>query len=46
MRKWLPKIDNGPAPGSSHRVLTYYQGVPVWEGKPIGQNDPIPQDAP
>ena len=46
MRKWLPKIDNGLVPGSSHRVLTYYQGVPVWEGKPIGENDPIPQDAP
>ena len=46
MRKWLPKIDNGPVADSSHRVLTYYQDVPVWEGKPIGENDPIPHDSP
>ncbi len=44
MRKWLPKIDNGPVEGSSHRVLTYYHGVPVWEGKIIGENDPVPHD--
>ena len=44
LRKWLPAIDNGPVVGSSHRVLTYYQGVPVWQGVPIGENDPIPQD--
>ncbi|MCB1120875.1 MAG: sulfatase [Verrucomicrobiae bacterium] len=44
LRKWLPKIDNGPVVGSAARVLTYYDKVPVWEGKPIGENDPIPQD--
>lgn len=44
LRKWIPKIDNGPAPGSGSRVLTYYDKVPVWEGKPIGKDDPIPHD--
>ncbi len=44
MRRWLPKIDNGPAPGSSHRVLTYYQKTPVWEGQIIGEDDAVPQD--
>ncbi len=46
LKQWLPKIDNGPAPGSSHRILTFYDGVPVWEGKPIGADEPPPQDAP
>ena len=44
MSKWLPKIDNGPVPGSRARVLTYYDNTPVWQGKPIGKDDPIPQD--
>jgi arylsulfatase A-like enzyme len=44
MKKWLPKIDHGPAVGSSSRVLTLYDGVPVWEGEPIGKDDPVPQD--
>ncbi len=44
MKKWLPKIDNGPVLGSAARVLTFYDGVPVWEGKPIGKDEPIPQD--
>jgi hypothetical protein len=45
MRKWLPKIDNGPTPGSSHRILTYYHNTPVWEGHVIGEDDPIPHDS-
>jgi hypothetical protein len=44
MKKWLPKIDHGPAVGSSARVLTLYDGVPVWEGEAIGKDDPVPQD--
>ena len=44
MKKWLPKIDHGPAVGSSSRVLTLYDGVPIWEGEPIGKDDPVPQD--
>jgi choline-sulfatase len=44
MRKWIPKIDNGPVPGSAVRVLTYYDRTPVWEGRPFGKDDPIPHD--
>jgi choline-sulfatase len=44
-RKWLPKIDAPPAPGSAHRVLTYDKTTDeaVWEGKPVRRADPIPQ---
>jgi arylsulfatase A-like enzyme len=44
-RRWLPKIDAPPAPGSAQRVLTYdpKTGAAVWEGKPIGKSDPIPE---
>ena len=44
MRKWIPKIDNGPVAGSGSRVLTYYDKTPVWEGEPIGEDDEIPHD--
>ncbi len=44
MKKYLPKIDNGPAPGSGARILTLYDKTPVWEGQPIGPNDPVPHD--
>ncbi|MEQ8767805.1 MAG: sulfatase [Planctomycetota bacterium] len=39
-RKWLPKPDRPPAPGSRHRVLTYDEktGVATWEGQPIPQS--------
>jgi choline-sulfatase len=46
LRRHLPTLDRGPAPGSKARVLTYYDGVPVWEGKAIGNSDPIPHDTP
>ncbi|MBT3481525.1 MAG: sulfatase [Opitutales bacterium] len=45
MKKWIPKIDNGPTPGSRARILTYYDKVPVWEGQIIGKDDPVPQDS-
>ena len=45
MKKWIPKIDNGPTPGSRARILTYYDRVPVWEGQIIGEDDPVPQDS-
>jgi len=44
LRSKIPKIDNGPAPGSAARILTLYDKAPVWEGTAIGKNDPIPQD--
>lgn len=44
-KRWLPKIDRPPAPGSAQRVLTYdpTTGEAVWEGKPIHAGDPIPK---
>jgi arylsulfatase A-like enzyme len=44
-RRWLPKIDRPPAPGSAHRILTYdpETGRAVWEGKPIDKDGPIPE---
>ncbi|MCI0463793.1 MAG: sulfatase [Gemmataceae bacterium] len=44
-RRWLPKIDVPPAPGSAHRVLTYNPktGAAVWEGKPIGKEAAVPE---
>lgn len=42
-RKWLPKIDAPPAPGSAHRILTYDKSnnQAVWEGEPLERNDPF-----
>jgi choline-sulfatase len=44
-RKWLPKTDRPPAPGSAHRVLTFNveTGTAVWEGETIRPGDPIPE---
>ncbi|MHB0957190.1 MAG: sulfatase [Pirellulaceae bacterium] len=44
-RKWLPKIDEPPAPGSASRVLTYDASTDeaVWEGKPVTRSDPVPE---
>jgi len=42
-RKWLPKVNAKPAPGSAHRILTYENGKANWEGKDIQETDPIPE---
>ncbi|HSG69266.1 MAG TPA: sulfatase/phosphatase domain-containing protein, partial [Planctomycetaceae bacterium] len=42
-RKWLPKIDVEPVPGSAHRVLTFRNGQVNWEGSDVGPDDPIPE---
>ncbi|MBM3861826.1 MAG: sulfatase [Verrucomicrobia bacterium] len=44
-KKWLPKIDEPPAPGSAARVLTYDKATDtaIWEGKPVKRSDPIPE---
>ena len=43
-RKWIPKNNRQPAPGSRSRILTRDEhGTVKWEGKEIGGNDPIPE---
>ena len=42
LAKWMP-ASAPPLPGSAGRILTFDDGVPVWEGKPIGPNDPFPE---
>jgi arylsulfatase A-like enzyme len=42
LAKWMPEKSTPPLPGSAARLLTYDNGIPVWEGKPIGKNDPFP----
>lgn len=42
-RKWLPKIDVEPVPGSAHRVLTFRNGQVIWEGSDVESADPIPE---
>ncbi len=44
-RRWIPRVDVPPAPGSESRILTYNPttGAAVWEGKPIHPDDPIPE---
>ena len=45
LKKWLPKMDLPPAPGSAQRVLTYDadSDEAMWEGKPVRRTDPIPE---
>ena len=44
-KKWLPKPDLPPAPGSAHRIITYdsVADEAVWEGAKVKRTDPIPQ---
>lgn len=44
-RKWIPKVDRPPAPGSASRILTYDKASDeaVWEGRPVRRSDPIPE---
>ena len=42
-RRWLPPSSAKPAPGSQHRILTWEDGVAVWQGEEIGPGDPIPE---
>ncbi len=42
-RRWLPSSNAKPAAGSRHRILTYEDGVAVWQGEEIGAEDAIPE---
>ena len=42
-KKWIPKNNMKPVPGSKHRILTYENGKVIWEGKTIKENEPIPE---
>jgi choline-sulfatase len=44
-RKWLPKPDLPPAPGSANRTLTYDPATDeaVWEGRTVRRGEPIPE---
>ncbi len=44
-RRWLPKVDRSPVPGSRHRVLTYDPATDtaIWEGSTVRRDDPIPE---
>jgi arylsulfatase A-like enzyme len=37
--RWLPKVDEPPAPGSAHRILTQTNGDWYWEGKRVEWNE-------
>ena len=41
-KKFLPKANRQPAPGSRARILTYVKGKVVWQGEEIKPNAPIP----
>ncbi|MCC9609533.1 sulfatase [Blastopirellula sp. JC732] len=43
LASWLPKVDVHAAPGSAHRILTYDDNIPIWEGEVIHKDDPIPE---
>lgn len=44
-KKWLPKIDVPPVPGSEHQILTDDKStdVAIWKGKTVKRGDPIPE---
>ncbi len=41
-RRWLPKVNAAPVPGSAARLLTNEKGVWTWEGKPIRAEEKQP----
>ena len=43
LARWLPATSAKPLPGSAGRLLTYENGIPVWEGQPIRPDDPFPE---
>jgi len=43
LSNFLPPKSKMPAPNSKHRILTYVDGVAVWEGEKIEKDAPIPE---
>jgi arylsulfatase A-like enzyme len=41
-KRWLPASSAPPAPGSRDRVLTFDNGIPVWEGQRIEPKARVP----
>jgi choline-sulfatase len=41
-RRWLPKVNAPPVPGSAARLLVNENGVWIWEGKPIRKEEKQP----
>lgn len=42
-RKFLPKENRRPAPGSAKRILERINGKVIWEGEEIKPGDPVPE---
>ena len=42
LKKYLPSVNQSPAPGSANRILIYKDGKANWEGEDIDPNEPIP----
>ena len=42
-RRWLPKVNAKPAPGSRSRILIYENGKANWQGADIAPDEPIPE---
>ncbi|WDI40783.1 sulfatase [Bremerella sp. P1] len=43
LSRFLPPKSKMPAPNSKHRVLTYTDGIAIWEGEKIEKDAPIPE---
>ncbi len=43
LQRHLPTINVSPAPGSAHRILTFDNDQPNWEGEDIAADEPIPE---
>jgi arylsulfatase A-like enzyme len=42
LKKYIPKVNKQPVPGSAKRILVYEKGVANWEGEDIDPNEVIP----
>ncbi|MEC9091396.1 MAG: choline-sulfatase, partial [Planctomycetota bacterium] len=43
LRRWIPKVNRKPAPGSRHRILTHENGKTIWQGEAIEPTAKIPE---